>query len=320
MLIDRENWRLHRRWAIATAIAAVAAIAWYATEATMARRLPDGASRPGLSLGVLGGFIILFEAFLWVRKKLRVWRIGRTQVWMRAHIWLGLLCLPFLVLHCGFRLGGLFTTVLMAVLVIVIVSGVWGLVMQQFLPSRMLQDVPAETIYSQIGYVSHQYYKEAEALVCTVCGRPEAEAAAADAEENAEPVSHLVVGAVRTVGRVQGKAVRTVAVAAVPESEPLWNVFESTIGPFLAGKAGPGSPLQTRQRAALIFDELRNRLDPAAHEAVNTLEELCEQRRQLQTQARLHFWLHNWLLIHLPLTAVLLIMMGVHVWLAVKYW
>ena len=34
----------------------------------------------------------------------------------------------------------------------------------------------------------------------------------------------------------------------------------------------------------------------------------------------MHRWLHNWLIIHLPLSVALVILMFVHVWVALKYW
>jgi len=131
---------------------------------------PGGSSLPGLIFGVLGGAIILFEFLLWFRKKVRVWRIGRAQTWLRAHIWLGLLCVPLLIYHSGFRLGGSLSTVLMILLLIVILSGIWGLFLQQILPTRMLEQIPAETIFSQIDRLSEQLSTEARQLVQATCG------------------------------------------------------------------------------------------------------------------------------------------------------
>jgi hypothetical protein len=70
----------------------------------------------------------------------------------------------------------------------------------------------------------------------------------------------------------------------------------------------------------VIFQDLRSHLDPAAHGAVDALEDLCFQRRQFDTQARIQFWLHNWLWVHLPLSAALIVLMFVHIWAALKFW
>jgi hypothetical protein len=44
---------------------------------------------------------------------------------------------------------------------------------------------------------------------------------------------------------------------------------------------------------------MRLKVNPAAHSVVDALEDLCERRRQLDEQARLHGWLHGWILVHL---------------------
>src|SRR4051794_34216565 len=103
MLIDRVNWREHRPWVLLAAIAAVVACVLSALDARALGRWAGGGSRSGFAFGVLGGLIIVFEMLLVVRKKLRALRLGRTKVWMAAHIWLGLLTVPLIVLHSGFH-------------------------------------------------------------------------------------------------------------------------------------------------------------------------------------------------------------------------
>ena len=46
-----------------------------------------------------------------------------------------------------------------------ILGGVFGLVVQNIVPRQMLEKVPAETIYSQIGHILDQYRSEAEKLI-----------------------------------------------------------------------------------------------------------------------------------------------------------
>ena len=51
-----------------------------------------------------------------------------------------------------------------------IASGVWGLALQQFLPTVMLEEIPAETIHSQIDRVLAHLHDEARQLVYETCG------------------------------------------------------------------------------------------------------------------------------------------------------
>jgi hypothetical protein len=323
MLIDRANWPEHRPWVLLAVASAVGGGVVYALDAQASGRWPGGGSRSGFALGVAGGLIIIFEMLLLVRKKLRAWRLGRTKVWMAAHLWLGLLTVPFLVLHSGFHWwGGALSGVLMVLFLVVILSGLWGLALQQFLPSRILAEVPAETIHSQVPYLLNQYHEEAGRLVAATCGLDEAPGGPLSGTgpgEKSVP-GFLVVGVMRSAGRVQGKALQTrLAPIVVPGSEPLLQFFETTVSPFLRARRAAGFPLFAAQRAAAMFRDLKTQLDPAAHAVVDELETLCDQRRQLDHQLRLHSWLHSWLLVHLPLSTALFILMIVHIFVALKY-
>lgn len=321
VLIDRDNWPLHRPWIILTVLAAGAATFWYFSVSAGTDGWPGGSSVPGFTFGVVGGLICLFEMLLWWRKKVRTWRIGRAQVWLRAHIWLGLLSVPLLVYHSGFRFGGPLSSVLMVLFLVVIVSGIWGLIMQQLLPRTMLHEVPAETIYSQIERIVAQLSDESERLVLATCGPPPGQAPPAQAEEEAAATGFLTIGAVRVAGRVQGKVLQThVPSQPVPGTEGLRNFFAERIRPYLLYGDRADSPLRYPARAAGLFLNLRTLLPPAAHEAVAALEGACDQRRELDRQARLHFWMHNWLWIHLPLAAALIVLMVIHTVVAIQYW
>ena len=52
---------------------------------------------------------------------------------------------------------------------------------------------------------------------------------------------------------------------------------------------------------------------------VDTLTEFCEQRRQFDTQSRIHAWLHAWLCVHLPLSVGMFVLMLVHTVVALYY-
>ena len=70
----------------------------------------------------------------------------------------------------------------MWLLVMVVGSGMIGLVLQNVIPRVMLDQVPAETIYSQIGHILDQYRGEAERLVELTCGRSPAGGEGGDEE------------------------------------------------------------------------------------------------------------------------------------------
>ena len=323
MLIDTRNFRVHRPWIVFGVVTSILAAAWYGLEGYRTSRWPSGGSLPGLSFGVAGGLLILFEFALWGRKKVRAWRIGRVKTWMVAHIWLGLLTVPLLILHSGFRWGGTLSTVVMVLFLVVIASGVWGLLMQQILPRRMLEQVPAETIHSQIPLLARFLERDGHRLVAATCGPAPGEEPEDPSPEEVlagAPISHLTVGAIQTVGEVQGKVLNTrVPRAAVPGAGPLRAIYRDSIGPFLLGGRAVRSPLNHPGLAKTVFEDLRAKFPAAAHETIDLLENACDQRRQLDLQARYHTWLHNWLAIHLPLSVALVVLMVAHAWVALQY-
>ena len=78
---------------------------------------------------------------------------------------------PIIVLHGGFKpnfWGGALTQVIMWVFVAVWVSGIVGLILQQIMPTRLLNNVPMETIYEQIDNIIAQLRTEAEQIVKSV--------------------------------------------------------------------------------------------------------------------------------------------------------
>lgn len=165
--------RVHVPWFIFVCVATVAAIVLYLANfdpevlptgihlpASFIQKPSDhrsvGGSPLGLIFGVISFAIFIFAALLSLRKKIPLWRIGTVQRWLRAHIWLTLLTIPLVILHSGFRLGGPMTTLLMLLYAIVMISGIYGLILQHQMPALMKERLPAETVFEQIPHIRAQ--------------------------------------------------------------------------------------------------------------------------------------------------------------------
>ncbi|MCE9532461.1 MAG: hypothetical protein K8T89_15275 [Planctomycetes bacterium] len=274
------------------------ALVWYVAARFGWLQWPSGSGPVGYGCGVVAGLIVLFEMALWVRKKLRRkhW-LGSTRTWMALHIWLGLVSLPLAICHSGFAFGGPLSMAVLLLFLAVIASGVWGLIMQQVIPRKLIDEIPGETIVTETEHLMKGYLAEAEALILSV-RRQEV------AIEHGAVTSSVVVRSTTKGYRV----------------EQLDNLFKQRISPYLlTGKRG-GGPLAHRARSVQMFAELRREAEPEFAEVVSKLEAICEKRRSLDDQARLYFWLHNWLCIHLPLSFALVILLVAHVVVALKYW
>jgi hypothetical protein len=163
VIINRQHWG----WATFVVVASVAATLLYIGE-FHPHRLPfrfampasfhrdvreTGRSVAGTPLGLIYGgvaaVIFVFAALLGLRRKRPTLKVGRLQLWLKGHIWLTILTIPLVLLHCGFSSGSPMTKWFLVVYGIVMVSGFYGLALQHVLPRLMKDHVPGETIFEQ---------------------------------------------------------------------------------------------------------------------------------------------------------------------------
>jgi hypothetical protein len=188
-------------------------------------------------------------------------------------------------------------------------------ILQQALPRLMLTRVPLETVYEQIDSVVGQLLDESDTLVAAACGPlPVAPLAPADERRAGGGLAALRPGQPRSSPRA-----RPVALTPVPESRTLRETYLRDIRPFLAPRPAPDGLLGTSSRAAALFRNLRTTLPAVLQETVSELESICDERRQLADQKRLHHVLHGWLLVHVPLSMALLLLGAVHAVIALRY-
>lgn len=269
--------------------AAVTVLAWIGGLLGLWDWPPLPSSGFGVLCGVVGGLIIAFEMALVFRKALRGWRLGRTRTWMRLHIWLGLLCLPVILIHGGFGFGGPLPATTMILFLAVIASGVWGLVMQQWLPQKMLADIPGESIASQIDRLGEYQADEARRVVTALTTVP-------PEAESDEPV-------------ISG-----------PLATEIEAFRDEVLLPYLERGRWSRSPLTAPAEAERRFARLREAVPPDARGALDALQGLADLRRRWDEQRSLHAWLHGWLLVHIPLSWAMFSLMILHAVRALKYW
>jgi hypothetical protein len=273
-----------------SALIGAAALAVYFVFVWLSPRELTGGSTVGLWYGVIGSALMIYAGLLSALRRVPAWWwIGARKTWLRGHIWFGLLSAVFLLCHSHFRWGGPLERLLWYIFIGVLATGVFGLLLQQLLPRLMTTRVPAEAPYEQIPHLCRVMRKRADALVDSICGPKVAEEHDIESTRGAAKIAED--------GKTQLRAfyehdLRPFLDQDPPRSSPLFN------------------PLQTESRFAKLrqlsgMDELQPQL--------GQLATLCEERRLLRDQERLHFWLHSWLLVHVPLTVALLVLGIAHV-------
>lgn len=353
MRIDRAA---HIPWAIFVLAVSAAASFLYAANFYPQRVPPEfrvfgetppahatiGGTPLGLIFGAVSLGIFVFAALLGMRKRLPILRIGHVQRWLRAHIWLTLLTIPLILLHSGFKLGGPMTTLLMALYAIVMVSGIYGLILQHRMPTLMKERLPAEIVYEQIPNIRAQLCAAAERLQKSYRrepigsarnGPPPAAATALSTASIPDVSVHAVLKTPSAAEKPTGGAtvrgtsispatIRDAETAAADEdddavSDPASEtVLSEFIGrqllPYLKARRGEKFRLGHARQADETFRYLKLRVAGPYRLRVEEMQGWCDERRLLDLQTRMQHWLHGWLLIHAPLSFVLLLFTAWH--------
>jgi hypothetical protein len=272
-----------------------------------------GGTRVGLLFGTVSLGVFVFAAMLGLRKRIPFLRFGHVTAWLRAHIWLTVLTIPLVLLHSGFRAGGAMTTLLLGLYAVVMLSGFYGLWLQHRLPTLMKEQLPAEIVYEQIPNIRAQLVANAERLLRTDRAAPAG--GIPDAPEHALLKTPSAVEKPMGGATIRGTPVAPAAIADVEteiatdsRSEATLREFvERQLLPYLRARRGERLRLGNAREAEETFRYLRGRVAAAYRPRVEEMQGWCDERRLLDAQTRLQHRLHGWLLVHVPISFVLLL-------------
>lgn len=318
--------RSHLRWAFGASAAALAAGAAYLAYAVLSPNGPRAGSAMGLVFAFAGAAVIVFECLLSARKKYPASPLGRVSAWLRAHIWLGLLSFLLILFHSGFRWGQGLAWLLMWLFAIITVSGILGVVLQSVIPRMMMDRVPHETVFAQIPDAIDGLRREADEraeFVTTDLGvdEPAEEIVrAGGVKQYFDPAQKASAQEKLLTSIAQRK--KTPQIPVDPESADVLRAhYLQEIRPYLTARPPALSRklFGTPESLAAYFRFLRTILPAAAHPVLADLEQICDDRRQLAVQSRLHRWLHGWLYVHVPLSMAFLLLTAVHAVMSLRY-
>ena len=135
------------RWAKIAGLVCLITIAGYALIDVQPR--PNGGSWYGYTLGTAAALLILWLTLLGVRKRAMTAGRWSLKAWTSAHVYLGLSLIVVATLHSGFQFGWNVHTLAYALMMLVILSGLFGIAAYATLPG-MLSDNRAETTETQM--------------------------------------------------------------------------------------------------------------------------------------------------------------------------
>ena len=140
---DRKNSTLHTSflshrgffWAkITLALSLICIVSYWMIDVTPRH---NGGSWYGYTLGTIGFLLILWLTMLGIRKRAMTTGSWSLKAWTSAHVYLGLSLAVIGTLHSGFQLGWNVHTLAWSLMMLVIVSGIWGITSYATLPAAL---------------------------------------------------------------------------------------------------------------------------------------------------------------------------------------
>jgi hypothetical protein len=144
-----EGFLRHKRfrWLKVAALLSLLAVLIYALADVGPR--PSGGTWYGYTLGTIATLLILWLTLLGVRKRAMTRGRWSLKGWTSAHVYLGLSLVVIATLHTGFDFGWNVHTLAYALMLLVILSGAFGILAYALLPAR-LSDSRAEMTRGQM--------------------------------------------------------------------------------------------------------------------------------------------------------------------------
>lgn len=257
---------------------------------------PNGGTWLGYTLGGIGAALILWLTALGIRKRAYGSNLGTLQGWVSAHVYLGLSLILIATLHAGFQVGWNIHTLAYVLMLIVIASGIVGVIAYLRYPEQLSAN--------RSGLTATQMLQEL-----------------ADLDQRAERlITNLPIeigNAIRSAREHTRIGGSTLAILTGRDRSEV----------ALAGSDGV-IRLQANASQNLLLDWLGTQLsrstDGEISRRITDLINIVAARRvalrRLQRDARIRGWLDIWLYFHVPVTFALLGALIAHVVSVFLYW
>ena len=280
---DHESFLAHRkfRWLKIALVLTLVASAGYVMSDI--QPYPNGGSWYGYTLGTVGALLILWLSWLGVRKRRMTPGSWSLKGWTSAHVYLGLLLLVVGTLHTGFQLGYNVHTLAWVLMVLVILSGLYGITAYSTLPEKLSAnrgEMTREAMVESLAAIDRQLEAAAQPL------------AREDTDRVIAALEHDPFHA-GVLARLSGRQRHD------PTNEALQHISTARAWSDDAATADDNSA-QQRVRALLGRRQ----------------SQIAQIRRHMRIKALLEIWLY----VHVPLTIALIAALIAHVISVFYYW
>lgn len=269
-----------------------------------------GSTWLGYGLGTLGAGLIVWLAWFGVRK--RQFRTSRApaQAWVSAHVYLGLSLIVVATLHTGFQLGWNVHTLAYVLMLLVILSGAYGIAAYATIPRRI---------------TANRNEMEFQAMVEEISRLNESALRLAD---RIDPETHAIVA--RSVGnvRIGGSAWEQLSgryrlPGDVGGLDSFFNAKRKQLESDAMVQAAMSQRGGRQATIAFVADQIfasRNTNSETLQKLLQTIGQrkalLQRINREITLRARQSVWLY----VHVPLTVALLGALLTHILSVFLYW
>jgi hypothetical protein len=269
----------NNRWAKIAAVLCLLAIAVYVLTDPTPR--PNGGSFAGYLLGTIGALMIVWLSMIGLRKRIITTKPFSLKAWTSAHVYLGLSLIVIGTLHTGFQLGWNVHTLAYVLMMIIIISGIYGIIVYSRLP---------EQLSANRGEITQPQMLEA-----------------------IRALDRQLDTAAQPLGKEEADIVRL----SLEQVDIGGNLWERLTGSYPnCGNRRARDAIQ-----ALVNQQMRERKpDPKLTQILFLLERkdasLAQARRHIGMKTRLEIWLY----VHVPVTIALLAALTAHILSVFLYW
>ncbi|MCC5888597.1 MAG: hypothetical protein JJT88_19340 [Gammaproteobacteria bacterium] len=253
---------------------------------------PGGGTWLGYTLGTIGALLILWLTYLGRRKRNYASNLGSVQGWTSAHVYLGTSLIIIATLHAGFQFGWNVHTLAYVLMIMVILSGFFGVWAYLRYPEILTDNTGGKTrgdLYREVAEIDKQLLRQRAKL------GPEMETAVTSAVERTQVGGGILAQlTARDDSRVM---LPGQGLVANPDQKPILDLVVEQL-----------SQTSHREQAALLR-EMSNLVGARAR----LLQRI---RRDVQIQGLLRVWLY----FHVPLAFACVAALIVHVISVFVYW
>jgi len=269
----------------------------YSTQRGM--RPAGGGTWQGYVLGTIGALLILWLAWLGIRKRSYSSTVGTTAGWTSAHIYLGVALMAVATLHCAAKFGWNVHTLAYVLMSAVVLSGMFGVYAYVSFPQRLSEN---RTGGSRAKLFAELYALDNE-------GREVARHCSASVNTAVKSsIERTAIGG-GVINQMLGRD-RSLMMLEDADDESV--------------KKGLTNNKDQQRVIAYVSNRIprvQKGLEAANLQTLVLI--LCRRQavlRRIHRDIQLNAWLKLWLYVHVPLTIALLVALSIHILTTFLYW